>query len=102
MRHGNGEDKAGTGLVTAEAPVAEAPADLKHAVALQQEGRLDEAEKTYRRILESDPHHFDALHLLAILCAQRGNHAAALTHIDAAVKANPHSAEAFNNRGIVL
>ncbi|MBP0591372.1 tetratricopeptide repeat protein [Paraburkholderia sp. LEh10] len=35
-------------------------------------GRLDEAERGYREVLEHDPHHVDALHLLGVVLSVRG------------------------------
>jgi predicted O-linked N-acetylglucosamine transferase (SPINDLY family) len=72
------------------------------AVALHQAGRLADAEPLYRRILEVQPRHFDALHHLGIIHHQRGEHIAAIRQIDAALKVNPTVAAAHNNRGVAL
>jgi tetratricopeptide (TPR) repeat protein len=45
---------------------------LQEALALHQQGRLDEAEKLYNRVLKADRNQFDALHLLGMLNHQRG------------------------------
>ena len=75
---------------------------LAEAFALQQAGRLAEAEETYKQILATQPDHFDSLHLLGIVFHQRGDHAQALRHIDLALKINPNHIVALNNRGIAL
>ena len=75
---------------------------LTEAFALQQAGRLAEAEQAYNRILATQPDHFDSLHLLAIIFHQRGDHAQALRHIDLALKIDPNNIPALNNRGIAL
>ena len=38
---------------------------------LHQAGRLDEAEALYRRLLDANPRHADALHMMGLLNAQR-------------------------------
>lgn len=75
---------------------------LAEAFALQQAGRLAEAEKAYKQILATQPDHFDSLHLLAIIFHRRGDHAQALRHIDLALRINPNNIPALNNRGIAL
>jgi protein O-GlcNAc transferase len=72
------------------------------ALALHQAGQLPQAEALYRRILERDPDHFDSRHLLGIAHHQRGDHAEAVRHMDAALKINPRSVSAYNNRGVAL
>jgi protein O-GlcNAc transferase len=62
------------------------------ALALHQAGQLPRAEALYRRILELDPDHFDSRHLLGI----------AVRHMEAALKINPRSFSAYNNRGVAL
>ena len=87
----------------------EAPADpidlsalLRAALGLHQAGRLAEAEDLYRRILAAQPRHFDSLHLLGVIFSQRGEHAAAVRQIEAAIAVNPGIAAAHNNRGVSL
>jgi tetratricopeptide (TPR) repeat protein len=82
--------------------VSEVTSLLAEAFALQQAGRLAEAEQAYNQILATQPDHFDSLHLLGIVCHQRGDHAQALRHIDLALKINPDNIPALNNRGIAL
>ena len=75
---------------------------LAEAFALQQAGRLAEAEKAYNQILAAQPDHFDSLHLLGIVYHRRGDDAQALRHIDLALEINPNDILALNNRGIAL
>src|SRR5215472_9708233 len=98
-------------MSAAPEPGASAPASagsidiatlLRAALALHQGGRLADAEGVYRHILAAQPRHFDSLHLLGVICSQRGEHAAALRQIDAAITVNPAIAAAHNNRGVAL
>jgi predicted O-linked N-acetylglucosamine transferase (SPINDLY family) len=83
-----------------------APGDLTallaQAFSLHQAGRLADAEPIYRRIIEAQLRHFEALHHLGIIHYQRGEHIAAIRQIDAALKVNPQVAAAHNNRGAAL
>jgi protein O-GlcNAc transferase len=78
------------------------PADFRQALAFHQAGRLAEAEQIYRQILQGQPKHFDCLHLLGVIHAQRGNYAEAVSQIDVALEVNPSAASAHNNRGNAL
>jgi Tfp pilus assembly protein PilF len=53
------------------------------AIAIQdhQAGRLPQAEQNYRRILEQDPQHVDALHLMGVIAHQVGRHDLAIEWI---------------------
>jgi tetratricopeptide (TPR) repeat protein len=75
---------------------------IEVALALHRDGRLADAEGGYRRILEDQPDHFDALHLLGVIFHQQGNHAEAVEQIDRALERQPGNAFALNNRGIAL
>ena len=58
---------------------------IEEALALHRQGRLDEAERIYGRVLKSMPDQFDALHLGAMLKLQRGRAAEAYRLISAAL-----------------
>jgi tetratricopeptide (TPR) repeat protein len=75
---------------------------LQLAVQHHQAGRLVEAEKFYRQILEVQPNHADALHLLGVLAGQTGHTDAAIDLIGRAVQVNPDFVEAYGNLGRVL
>src|SRR5262245_9188168 len=75
---------------------------FSQALALHQAGRLAEAEKSYGQILNVQPNHFDSLHLIGVIYAQRGNHVESVRQIDLALKINPKAAYAHHNRGLAL
>ena len=67
------------------APAAIAKA-LDAALAHHQAGRLTEAEQAYRAILAQQPKQMDALHLLGVVCLQRGDFSNAITLIESAIR----------------
>jgi tetratricopeptide (TPR) repeat protein len=71
-----------------EAP-AEIPDTLRHATALHQAGRLDEAERLYRQVLQAAPDQADALHALGVPMAQTGRPLEAAGLIDRAILVDP-------------
>lgn len=75
---------------------------LGQAVALHQQGKLADAERLYRTVLQSDKGNFDALHLLGIVHTQQGNFAEAVKMLTDALKRNPASADAHSNLGNAL
>ncbi len=83
-------------------PVPDIARRLEEALALHRQGRLDEAEKAYRRVLKALPQCFDALHLLGMLNLQRGKAGEAHRLVAAALKINPRSDDALSNLGLVL
>lgn len=74
---------------------------LADAVAMHQAGRLDEAEHAYRAVLQEDPLHVDALHLLGLVAQQRGRRAEAIDLISRCLQQRPNFAEAHYNLGLV-
>lgn len=72
------------------------------AVQLQQQGSVAEAALLYQRVLQVNPHHFDALHLLGVARQQEYRSEEALRLIDAALRIVPDSADALSNRGVAL
>lgn len=80
-----------------------APADdYAAAVAHHQAGRLDEAERLYRRVLASDSAHADALRLLGVLRFQRGEAGEAEQLLRRALAAAPGLAKAHDNFAYVM
>jgi predicted TPR repeat methyltransferase len=79
------------------------PSDLLgQAVRLHQQGRLDQAQALYRRVLEANPRQFDALHLLGVIERQRGNPRRAVELIGEALRVDPQQARAHCNLGAAL
>lgn len=62
-------------------------------------GRLREAERIYRRVLEVDPENPDALHLLGVAAHQSGNSERAVQLISRAIDLQPRNPSFLNNRG---
>jgi tetratricopeptide (TPR) repeat protein len=75
---------------------------IQEALALHQQGRLEEAERLYTRALKAQRDNFDALHLLGVLNHQRGKPGEAYRLINAALKVQPRSADALSNLAMVL
>lgn len=65
-------------------------------------GRLDEAERLYRRILAIDPRHADSLHLLGVLAHQAGRHDTAIELIGQAVRLRGDDPFYHQNLGLAL
>jgi tetratricopeptide (TPR) repeat protein len=66
------------------------------------ERRLAESEALYRRALEMYPGHADALNMLGVVLAERGNPLQALKYIEEAIRIAPASAAYHTNRGEIL
>ncbi len=82
----------------------ELSADQAFALALQHHraGRLAEAERGYRAILQLEPEHADSLHLLGVIALQAGNLEVALALVERAAALRPDAAVCRNNLGQVL
>jgi protein O-mannosyl-transferase len=63
--------------------------------ALEESGQLDDAIDAFRRAIQLDPADFDAHIRLAGVLARQGSLGAARDELLAALRANPHSAEAY-------
>jgi tetratricopeptide (TPR) repeat protein len=75
------------------------PDTLQTAISHHQAGRLNQAEALYRQILNQEPRHPDALHLLGVIAQQRGRPAQAIEMIERAVALNPGQAIYHVNLG---
>jgi tetratricopeptide (TPR) repeat protein len=80
--------------------------DLRTALGHHQRGALEPAARLYQQILDADPEHADALHLLGVLRHQQGDHAQAVETIRRAIALRPsvpafhaNLAEAYRARG---
>lgn len=75
---------------------------FEQAVGCHQSGRLLEAERLCRQILQRQPGHGDALHMLGILALQRGEPDVALELLRAASARMPTNAYTYFNLGDAL
>jgi len=66
---------------------------------LHEGGEVHAARQAYESILAEEPRHFDALHLLGVVCAQMGEHQIAVDLLSKAVHLNKSHAVAHNNLG---
>jgi tetratricopeptide (TPR) repeat protein len=73
---------------------------LNLAVQHHQAGNLIQAELLYRQILQFDPRHADAHHLLGALAYQLGHHDQAVTLIRSAISLKPNAAGFHSNLGL--
>lgn len=55
-------------------------------------GRLDEAEQVYRQVIDLEPRHADALHLLGVIATQTGRLPEAIEFIERAIEVDPANA----------
>ncbi|OYD80729.1 tetratricopeptide repeat protein [Azospirillum brasilense] len=77
-------------------------ARLGRAVAHHRAGRLADAERDYRAVLEADPRHPDALHLLGVLALQSGQAGPAVDLIEEAIRQADGVADYHDNLGSAL
>ena len=70
---------------------------LTQALALHRRGDLTAAEASYRHVLTITPRHADALHLLGVVIAQRGQPDEAIPLIEAAIAEAPRDANMHAN-----
>ncbi len=78
------------------------PAILSQAYRHHQAGNFQQAEQCYRQLLQKNPQHVDALHMLGLLAFQTGRNDVAQEYIGKAVRLMPSFAEAHCNLGNVL
>ena len=81
---------------------ADAVHRMREAIALHQQGRIEEAERCYIDILTQFPNHPGALQYLGVIASQKGHHAKALELIERSLAANPRAAAAHYNRANIL
>jgi predicted O-linked N-acetylglucosamine transferase (SPINDLY family) len=82
-------------------PDTDIGAALAAALRLHQAGRIDEAARQYQSILEREPQHAGALHLLGLCAHQRGDQRTATELISRAIERAPSDAVMRNNLGAV-
>lgn len=84
----------GAARATAAPPVISL---LTSALEAQKAGRLSEALEHYQSVVASQPHNFDACHMLGVVHYQRGDLELARQHVAAAVRLRPLEAAAHKN-----
>jgi tetratricopeptide (TPR) repeat protein len=72
---------------------------LAMAIQHHRAGRLQAAEQIYRQILQAEPNHADAIHLLGVIAHQAGKHRIAVEYIGRAIGLNRTEAAYHNNLG---
>jgi len=82
--------------------IAAAARNFHSAVALHRHGKLREAERLYRAVLEVNESDFDCLHNLGLLHAQEGRFDDAVGLLRAGARQDPRSVEVHNNLANVL
>ncbi|HEX9464712.1 MAG TPA: GSCFA domain-containing protein [Alphaproteobacteria bacterium] len=75
---------------------------LNAAMTEHKAARLDGAAALYQSVLDREPRHADALHLLGVVCQQRGDGGRAEALIRAAIGESPQAPIMHNNLGQVL
>lgn len=84
-------------------PVADiVAANFQQAMHLHQRGHLAQAQLIYERVLQAQPKHCHALHLLGVIAFQTGNHERAAELIGRAIEIDPNHAAFYCNRGNAL
>ncbi len=76
--------------------------EIEQAVALHRQGEFAKAEALYRRVLEREPGHAEALHLLGVIALQQGEAADAHDLIAKAAASDPARGEFQRNLGLAL
>jgi len=77
-------------------------AKLNQGFALHRRGKLAEAERCFGEVLQQQPDHFDALHLLGVIARQTRRTDRGVELIKRAMGLNPNVAEVHNNLGNAL
>jgi Flp pilus assembly protein TadD len=83
-------------------PAGEVRDLMRRGIQEHQAGRLPEAIAVYRRVLDAEPDHADANHLLGVLAHQMGEAENAVRLITSAVRKNPAVAGYHGNLGYAL
>ena len=87
----------------AQKPAAAAlQAKLNQGMALHRQGKLADAERCYGEVLQRQPNHFDALHLLGVIARQTRRTERGVELIKRAIGLNPKVAAAHSNLGNAL
>ena len=77
-------------------------AKLNQGMALYRQGKLADAERCYGEVLQRQPEHFGALHLLGVIARQTRRTERGVELIKRAIGLNPNAAEAHISLGTAL
>jgi protein O-GlcNAc transferase len=69
---------------------------------LHRDGHLTQAEPLYHQVIQLQPSHADAHHMLGLICYQTKRVAEAVQHIEQALAFNPRHLDYLNNHGLAL
>ncbi|MFV1977195.1 MAG: tetratricopeptide repeat protein [Candidatus Scalindua sp.] len=76
--------------------------EFTKAIQYHKSGQLCRAEEIYKRILEVNPNHSEALNLLGVIASQSGNNDIAVNLINKAIQYNPGNPIYYYHLGIIL
>src|SRR5256885_17228082 len=82
--------------------VLDLKAMAEQAIALHQQGKLEQAEGLYIKILELDPHLFGPRYYLGLMRLQQGRNSEACAYLDQAISIFPNDLGALMNYGIAF
>jgi tetratricopeptide (TPR) repeat protein len=74
---------------------------FQRAIAMHQQGKLDQAERLYKAVLAMAPLHFEASYWCGMMFYQQGRNAEALQYIAAAMKAKPADPTALASLALI-
>ncbi|HSH53432.1 MAG TPA: tetratricopeptide repeat protein, partial [Methylotenera sp.] len=69
---------------------------------LHRNGQLAQAEPLYHQVIQLQPNHADAHHMLGLICYQTNRKQEAVKHIEQALAFNPRHLDYLNNYGLAL
>lgn len=72
---------------------------IRRGLEFHQLGNIVAARELYASVLQESPKHFDALHLLGVICSQTGEPETGIRLLTEALEINKHHAVAHNNLG---
>lgn len=87
------------GLMDNESAAKDVDEMLAQAIAHHRDGELTKAEWAYEALLQLDPDHIDANHLLGVVAHQMGNTPLAIERINKSLNLRPEQPGALNNLG---
>ena len=73
---------------------------ISHAMDAHRKGKIGEAEELYRRVSASDPHNFDALHMLGVIYSDLGRAEDAERSFHRALAIDPNFPPCYHNFGL--